>query len=844
MTDIVHTLERALGDRYAIEGRLGAGATAVVLLARDRKHDRQTAIKVLRPEFAESLGTERFLREIRIVASFTHPHILPLYDSGNADGLLWYSMPLARGGSLRTRLVTEKRLPVPDAVRTALAVASALAYAHARGVVHRDIKPENILLEDGEVLLADFGLARSDHASGDPGVTEPGLAVGTPIYMSPEQAAGMPSDARADVYALACVLYEMLDGEPPFTGRTALAVLARHRTEAPRDLAAGRTDVPPALRAVVERGLAKLPADRYATAGEFADALRSATGLLVSGEDARVFSDPSLRPRPWWRRPEALATVGVSLALGLGLGILGEGRHAGARARPAEPPSSEALAIDPLDDPRQIAVLPMRTTSPDAFAGALAEGVTTGMVDQLSMAPQLSVASQEAVRAQVGDVRDPRQIGRRLQVGTVVDGSLAARGDSVVATVRLLETRSGRQLEAWQLVRPRGDLPQLSYELTATVTDRLRRRIGRTLAFGDRRRGTANVRAWELLQLGRSMRDIAGESQDINSPESRIAWARADSLFAQAREEDPAWPDPLLERAWLRARRASLVTGDFPLSAVDVDTLTTTAFALAAQAEAQGGDSAAVQMIRGLGYHARWVKSGKDDDLRRAEAGMLKATTLRPQYAYAWEHLSALYWTSGRSAEASVAARQALQADPWLDQASQLLARIFWSSVDAGRTPEALRACMDGRRRFSENPNFLDCRLALAARLEQGDSVVRLAWSEAARAEALDSLGRFAVVKPTRRLWVAAVLARSGLGDSAAAVAAAAVRDVPPPMRVHYLMWEAYVAHLRGDDAAALALLDRFVQARPDQRGFLAGNALFASLRPDPRFQQLVGRRS
>ena len=238
MPELLGRLQAALADRYRLEREIGAGGMATVYLAQDLRHDRKVALKVLRPELAAVIGAERFLAEIKLTANLQHPHILPLFDSGEADGCLFYVMPFVEGESLRDRLTREKQLPVADAMRIATEVAGALDYAHRHGVVHRDIKPENILLHDGRALVADFGIALAASKASGSRMTETGMSLGTPHYMSPEQAMGEREiTARSDVYALGAVLYEMLTGDPPFTGSTAQAIVARVVTEAPRPLA-------------------------------------------------------------------------------------------------------------------------------------------------------------------------------------------------------------------------------------------------------------------------------------------------------------------------------------------------------------------------------------------------------------------------------------------------------------------------------------------------------------------------------------------------------------------------------------------------------------------------------
>ncbi len=269
-------LAAALEDRYRIERPIGQGGMAMVFLAHDERHDRQVALKVLRPELAAVIGAARFLAEIKTTANLQHPHILPLFDSGEVDGTVFYVMPYVEGESLRDRLTRDKQLPVDEAVRLAREVASALDYAHRRGIVHRDIKPENILLHEGQAMIADFGISLAvSRSEGGSRMTETGMSLGTPHYMAPEQAMGEREvTARADIYALGCVLYEMLTGDPPFVGSTAQAVVARAITESPRAIRIQRHTVPVHVEATVLQALEKLPSDRFSTAAEFSEALK------------------------------------------------------------------------------------------------------------------------------------------------------------------------------------------------------------------------------------------------------------------------------------------------------------------------------------------------------------------------------------------------------------------------------------------------------------------------------------------------------------------------------------------------------------------------------------------
>lgn len=275
MAELVDRARTALADRYAIEREVGRGGMATVFLAQDLRHHRPVAVKVLHPQLAVSLGPDRFLREIQIAARLQHPHIVPLYDSGQAGELLYYVMPYVEGESLRQRLERERQLPLEDALQVARAVASALDYAHRHQIVHRDIKPENVMLHEGEAMVTDFGIAKAVSAAASDSLTQTGAAVGTPAYMSPEQAGGaVELDGRSDVYSLGCVVYEMLTGRTPFVGPTARAIIAQVLTAPSPSLRGARDDVPEWAEQAVMRALAKEPGDRFATAAQFAQALK------------------------------------------------------------------------------------------------------------------------------------------------------------------------------------------------------------------------------------------------------------------------------------------------------------------------------------------------------------------------------------------------------------------------------------------------------------------------------------------------------------------------------------------------------------------------------------------
>ena len=411
MTDIPARLAAALADRYRFEQELGQGGMATVYLARDLRHDRRVAIKVLRSELAAALGRDRFLREIRTVAALSHPNILPLHDSGEAADTLYYVMPLATGESLRDRLTRESQLAIDEALRITREVAGALDYAHRQGVVHRDIKPENILLSEGHAVVADFGIAAVLGAAGTDKLTSTGLAVGTPAYMSPEQALGAPVDGRCDVYSLGCLLYEMLGGAPPFTGGSVQAVVARHVSDPVPSLRTVRATVPAGLERVVNKALAKTPADRFATAGEFAAALPQRVDLLAAEPEPR--DGPSLRHRRRWA-----AAAGGALLLALVALV------AWIRTRGDDGPAAVRLT--------SLAVQPFRNLTGDTAQAFLAEGATDQVVNSL-----VRLSALRVINLRGANLESVPDLLRDNAVGAVLTGSVLRVGEAVRITVQL-----------------------------------------------------------------------------------------------------------------------------------------------------------------------------------------------------------------------------------------------------------------------------------------------------------------------------------------------------------------------------------------------------------------------
>jgi tetratricopeptide (TPR) repeat protein len=478
MTDALDRLTSALTDRYTIEWELGSGGMAIVYLAHDVKHNRKVAVKVLRPELAASIGADRFLHEIDVVARLTHPHILPLYDSGESDGFLYYVMPYVEGESLRDRLAREKRLPIDDALQITREVAAALSYANSLGVVHRDVKPENIMLSGGMAVLADFGIARAVGVAGGERLTETGMAVGTPMYMSPEQSAGDSEvDGRSDVYSLACVLYEMLGGDPPFTGSTPQSVLARKLSERAPSLVVVRDTVSAPLEAAVFKALARDAADRFATAESFVIAATravregsSAATTSLSGPNAELATE-SGNVTVWFRRRWWLAAVPiVVLAVVFQVARRSDGTG--------------------LDARRAVVGLIENQTGDSAYeqVGSLAthsisEGLArTGVVGVVPPTTATQASRFVSAEIEAGRVVDPvATLATQTGAGLVISGSFFEQGSNLVFHLQVTDAIRDTLLLALEPVSGRGEVPD-------NVIDELRQRLmgGLSILFDDR----------------------------------------------------------------------------------------------------------------------------------------------------------------------------------------------------------------------------------------------------------------------------------------------------------------------------------------------------------------------
>ena len=611
-------LVASLSDRYRIERELGQGGMATVYLAEDLKHARRVAIKVLRPELGAIIGGERFLSEIRTTAGLQHPHILGLIDSGIVDELLYYVMPFIEGETLRARLDREKQLPVDDAVRLTREVASALEFAHRRGIVHRDIKPENILLQDGQALVADFGIALAASSAGSR-MTQTGMSLGTPAYMSPEQAMGERDiGPRSDVYALGAMTYEMLTGEPPFTGPTSQAIIARLLTEQPRAMRPVRPNVSPAVEAAILTALQKLPADRFASAKEFADALgtRDTYAATAVTDATRLPAHPPARGRAI-ALVSAVALIAVAAA------------YFATRSR-------RAGVATPSDRLRTIAVLPFRNISQDTAQQYFSAGMTEEIATQLARVGALHVLGRAATTQYEGQADRLKRMGDELGVGSVVEGSVRLAGNQVRIGVELTDVRTGQTLWSEQYDRKiddvfavQGDVARnVATALQATLTPAEMGRVGHVV--------TKNTEAYQLYLRALSER-----------PFLRAGNVAQAALLHQAIQLDTAFAAAyaMLARTWMFRG----VAGE--PSFID------SGFVAARKAIALDPEEA-------MGYFALGDLLSSRQKLSDARRSYLKALELTPGHIGAMADLANVYVALGRFDEALDWALRAQQLDP------------------------------------------------------------------------------------------------------------------------------------------------------------------------------------
>ncbi|MGE5091841.1 MAG: protein kinase domain-containing protein [Bacillota bacterium] len=820
VTDLFEQLRTALADRYAIERKIGEGGMATVYFARDLAEPRDVAIKVLRPELAASIGGDRFVREIEVASKLNHPNILGLYDSGQTDDFLWFTMPYIVGESLRDRLEREGQLPLDDALSIIRQVGNALAFAHKQGIIHRDIKPENILLTGDRAIVADFGIARAVTQAGGEKLTRTGMAVGTPVYMSPEQAMADKVDARSDEYSVGCVLYEMLVGQPPFTGSNPVALMARHSMEKVPSVRLVRETVPDQVENVIMKALAKAPADRYQTMDQFVTALEGA-------ETAPIYDRKQRGKAASRKRLLVGAAIGAVVVLA-GAGAFLKFRSKGAVA--AGPP------------PSQLAILYFEDKSPGKDQAFLADGLTETLIHELSQVKVLQVISRNGVAPYRKATVSDDSISRALKVGTIVRGSVVGIGDSVRVEVAL-ENPAGEEVGSTQMTRARTDLFALQDDLAKEVSIFLRKRVGQEVELQESRAGTRNVKAWELEQQAQTMAAGIDSLAAAGDPDGAARETRrVDSMFARVEQMDGKWVSPIVQRAWLdyrQARRASDKSG----YAAWIDP----GLAHAERAIALQPNDADALEVRGTLRYLKWLVNIATDQteaarlLAGAEQDLRASVEANTAQASAWATLSHLLNAKSRTAEGKVAATRAYAADPYLTNASTVVWRLFQNSLDLDDRPEATRWCAEGQRRFPENPRFIECQIWIYALKGEKPDIPR-AWA---------LLNQYAERYPPnlRPYWtkrgsmlVAMALARANLPDSAKAVATRARLDANDDPTRELSFFEAIVRVMVGDNDEAIRLLNTYYAANPQLREGLDHDETwwFKPLKDDPRYKSLI----
>ncbi len=780
----IDTLSAALADRYRIERELGQGGMATVYLAHDLRHDRDVAIKVLRPDLAAALGAERFLAEVKITARLDHPHILTLIDSGTADGILFYVMPFVRGESLRAKLDREHQLSIDETLGIARQIASALDYAHHQGVIHRDIKPENILLHEGEAVLTDFGIALAVREAGGERLTGTGLSLGTPSYMSPEQAAGdRHVDARSDIYALGAVTYEMLAGEPPVSGASVQAMIAKLMTERPTALRVLRDSVPPAMEAAIMRALAKAPVDRFATARQFSEALVGGPPMApLAGADAPA-------------KPTSRKWAGVAA----GIVVLGAAAiylltHRGTVSGVAQPATIRSIAVLPLDN-----------YSADSTQDYFAEGMTDELTTDLSTISALRVTSRGSAM-QFGGKKRPStpEIAKALDVDAIVEGSVTRSGDKVRISAQLIDARADKHLWARTFERQSSDVLALQAELASAIAEA----INAQLTPGEKARlAAAPSVAPAVYEAYLKGRYFFNRPSDENLEK---AIAQFDEAVRLNPDFAPAWSGLSDAYVWAAYSEGFISAKEAGPKA------------RAAAARAIQLDSNAAEGHASLGTYLAWFAhdwAGGERELRRAIA-------LNSSYAYAHDQLGLMLGILGRFDEAIAEGKKALVLDPLSPSILVDVATPLTYQHDTAAVAALVQRAVD-----------LDPTLFFPAtqmgwlNLQMGNYPAAVVWLEKARAMGAPSfvlgwLG-YAYSKAgelTKAKGVLTDLKRSSPGGGGA----------PFDLAIYFLG--------QGNTARALDYLEQAFSADAQSLVMLKIDPIYDPLRKEPRFIALMQR--
>ncbi|MEO6057418.1 MAG: protein kinase [Gemmatimonadales bacterium] len=790
MPDLFKLLQSGLTNRYRLERELGRGGMATVFLAIDLRHERPVALKVLHPELASSLGPELFLREIRITARLDHPHILPVFDSGETDGFLWYTMPYVEGESLQDRLRREVRLPVEEAVRLTREVADALGYAHHHDVIHRDIKPANILLSEGHARVADFGLACAVEAAELDELTGTGLAVGTPEYMAPEQAAVGHVDERSDIYALGCVLYEMLVGERPYTGRTSQAVAVKRLSLPVPSVRVVRDLVPQALDQAITRALAKVPADRFATVAEFAHALAEvspAVAPMAPTVGPPTGAERSSRPRRYF----------VAVSLLLILALVGGLILRQLRRQPA---------VAAADGEKRLAVLPFENLG-DSGVKYFAGGIADGIRGRLASLPALRVIARGSSN-QYRRTVDPQRIGRELGVDYLLTGTVQwAKSDSgsrVRVTTELIQTADATTRWQQAFDAPLTDV----FQVQADIANRVAQSVGVVLSTDDRDRlaepPTRDLVAFDLYLQGRSLREQRTPS----------ALEQAILCFTRAIERDTGYA-----QAYAALADAYVLLPLYEASPpADVYPRATQAAQRALALDSLLGQPHAVLAAVHDSYEWDW---------QRAELEYLRAIALSPNNATAHQWYAEFLSAHERHTEAMAEMERAKVLDPRSLIIRSDIGDLLYRSRHFERAIAELRETIAMDSAFAYAHDLLAVASLLAGHREQAvaamETAVRLAG---------------------RRAWLGDLIyVYAGTGRRQAA--AAAMRELTALAERQYVSpYALAIGHVGlGNRDQAFVWLERAVDARvPEIADGLAVEPFLDPLRGDPRFNRMLAQ--
>jgi serine/threonine-protein kinase len=761
---------------------------ATVYLAQDLRHSREVALKVLKPELAEAVGAQRFLKEIQVTAKLQHPHILPLYDSGNAGGALFYVMPLVRGETLRERLTRDGQLSIDDTVRLVRQVAGALDFAHRQGVVHRDIKPENILLQDGEALLADFGIALAVRGAADARLTGTGLSIGTIQYMSPEQAAGERDiDARSDIYSLGAVAYEMLVGEPPVTGATARAMIATLMTEMPASVRTRRSDVPASVDAAVQRALSKDPADRFATARDFGEALSVAMPFNSGNVDTRQLQTSLARRRG--RMLTFAVLAGVAVAGGYAL----VRRGAAERAAPV-------AADAPV---RSIAVLPLDNHSGDSTQDYFAEGMTDELTAAVATISAIRVTSRGSAMQFHGNARPSTpDIAKALNVDAILEGSVARSGDKVRITVELIDARADKHILARSFERNSSDVLALQADLASAIAREINVRLTTSEQSRLANAPTVNAEGHDAYLLGRY---FFNRPSDDNLRKAIAQFEKAVAL------------SPGFAAGYSGLSDAYLWAGynEGFLSATVGKVKSKAAAERAVQLDSNSAEAHASLATYMLFYERDWTA---------CEPEFRKAIALNPNYAFAHDQFGMALSFVGRYDEAVAEGKRAAELDPLSPQVLIDATMVYLFRKDTAGANALTR-----RAAALDSTFFFPVMIAGWTNLEIGR--FREAVPLLRKATTMDA-------PPFVTAYLAYALGAAG--DRAGAMRAlASLRKMSPDGTV--LPFNQALVDLGvGDHARAIENLEKAYEANSQLLAWVGRDAIFDPLRAQPRFMALM----